>query len=209
MAGVPNLKGMTVAQAQQALQGTGYNITNVSAGGQNGITASQAGSDPIYSYTTYPDGSVRIGLQNAVASAAGSPGSVNTVNQSPSNMAADAAQPATAGTATTAPSPAGAPTGGQTGQIPGWATGTGYDNSAAVAQASNGSVTPAGGVAQYQQGQTAAGNALSTFFGSGSGFAPQYRTPYSSPGGPAQQVTSGSAGGTQAQSAAAASGSVT
>lgn len=199
MAGVPNLRGMTVAQAQQALQGSGYNISNISAGGQT-VSAGAAGSDPIYSYTTYPDGTVRIGLLNAVSG--GSSSSTGTGSGTgTSSGTGGSTGTGTSGTSTTAPTPAGSPTGSTTSQIPGWSTGTGYDTSAALAGSSNGTVTPGGGVQQYQQTQGQSMGMLSTFFGTGGGYAPQYLPPYGAgSSGQVYQVEQGSASGTQATS---------
>lgn len=60
----PNLRGMTIPQAIQALagyQGGQYKISNITLGGNN-VTASQAGSHTIYSFTPYSNGAIRIGL---------------------------------------------------------------------------------------------------------------------------------------------------
>lgn len=61
---VPNLRGMTLAAATAALQGTGYSISNVSSGYKD-LSSSQvqaAQSRTIYSYTPYSNHTVRIGL---------------------------------------------------------------------------------------------------------------------------------------------------
>lgn len=197
----PNLNGMTVAQANAALAGTGYRITGISAAGQQ-VPASQAGSDPIVSYTPYPDGTVRVGLQNAVSAAAAGGTGGNSTGGSTSGGTNSSS--GTGSGATTAPTPAGGTAGGTTPVIPGQSGQQSWDTSSANQASQSGTVATGQGIQQYQAGQSQSMAALQTFFGTGSGYAPQYLPQYTPAQATAQNVNQ-----LAQQSAVAASGSVT